>query len=388
MKTRREGYASSLSALITAPSADMSLPATMKAVQVVAYRQPYELKTVPVPAELGPYDLLVKVAVASYCHTDSMVQAGVFSGDKFPMTAGHEGSGTVVDMGSAVEGFAAGDRVMCGIPVHACGICETCRSGSDANAQYCADFDGNAGVYGWDGLLAEYARVDARWTTKLPSGVSLLAAAPLACAGRTVWRGVHLAMQRSGSPEGFPVQTLLIVGAGGGLGHLGVQFARALGLRVVAVEARDEGMMAAREAGADAVVDARAEEGCVAAVQQATAGGLGADAALVLSDTAGSTALACAATRVHGTVVQLAQPDEVVVPFWELVFRDIHLVGSLLATSAESRAMVDHVATHQTAVQVTALDGLDRVDELLALVHGGSLRGRAAIVVDREQLVA
>ncbi|KAI1139621.1 GroES-like protein [Hypoxylon sp. FL0543] len=363
------------------------IPTQMRAIQVTAYNEPYKINTVPVPA-LGPRDLLVKVAVASYCHTDGMVAAGVF-GTKLPVTASHEGAGTVVAVGEEVrpggpEGFAVGDRVMCGLPLHPCGECADCVGGveglgeGEGVQQYCTRTAGHVGVH-VDGCFAEYVRVDARFTTKLPDAVSLRDAAPLACAGRTAWRGVKVAGGRAG-------EWLAVVGSGGGLGHLGVQFARAMGVRVVGVDARDEGLRISRECGADVVLDARAGTAAVVAEVRRVTGGEGARAAVVLADAAGATALAAAATRMHGTVVQIAQPDEVAVPFRELVFRDVRVRGSLLCSPAESRDMVGFIAEHGgIRVETTAFLGLESIGELMGLVGSGRLRGKAVIVVDKEQ---
>ena len=190
------------------------LPTKMKAVQVVEFNKPYQINTVDVPTDLHPTDLLVKVAVASNCHTDSMVQSGVF-GSKLPQTASHEGAGTVVALGKDAEGrgFQVGDRVMCGLPFHPCGSCGDCL-GPEGQTQYCTNVDpGHVGVH-VDGCFAEYVKVDSRSTTKLPDEVTFLSAAPLACAGRTIWRGVLQAGLKKG-------ECLAIVGSGGGLGHLG-----------------------------------------------------------------------------------------------------------------------------------------------------------------------
>ena len=195
------------------------LPAKMKAVQVVEFDKPYQVNTVDVPTDLHPTDLLVKVAVASNCHTDSMVQHGVF-GSKLPQTASHEGAGTVVALGKDAEGrgFQVGDRVMCGLPFHPCGSCGDCL-GPEGQTQYCTNVDpGHVGVH-VDGCFAEYVKVDSRSTTKLPDEVSFLSAAPLACAGRTIWRGVVQAGLKKG-------ECLAIVGSGGGLGHLGESLMR------------------------------------------------------------------------------------------------------------------------------------------------------------------
>ncbi|KAI0182083.1 GroES-like protein [Hypoxylon sp. FL1284] len=374
-----------------------TIPDKMQAVQVTAFNKPYEIRTVPVPA-VGPHDLLVKVAVASYCHTDGMVAAGTF-GTPLPTTASHEGAGTIAAIGSAVDpdAFLPGDRVMCGLPTAPCGECADCRSSSASDTrQYCAATAGHVGVQ-LDGCLAQFVRVDARFTTRLPPNISLRAAAPLACAGRTAWAAVSRARDAVArfDPATSP-HWLLVVGAGGGLGHLAVQFARARGLRVVAVDARDGALALARSCGADAVVDARRGDraAVVKEVRLLTGGsgqGQGAHAALVLSDADGATALAAAATRMHGTVVQVAQPPEVKVPFRELVFRDVRLRGSLLCAPEESEEMVGFMAEREregkgVRVETVAFQGLESIEELLRLVRSGELRGKAVVVVDPGQL--
>ncbi|KAK7915271.1 hypothetical protein PG985_012974 [Apiospora marii] len=371
------------------------LPDQMQAVQIVEHNEPYQLRTVPVPwaneGELGPHDLLVKVAAASYCHTDGMVAQGVF-GTQLPVTASHEGSGTVVRVGGDASGFRVGDRVMCGLPFHPCGECVDCRGGSGGDGrpdgeegggrqQYCPRTEGHVGVHR-DGCLAEYVRVDARFTTKLPAGVSLLDAAPLACAGRTVWRAVQQTNLQKG-------QWLALVGSGGGLGHLGIQFAtKALGLRVLAIDARDGALDLSRELGAEAVLDARLGKREVVEWAQIATGGHGADATVVLADSPGAAGLGCAVTRMHGTVVQVAQPEEVRVPFAELVFRDIRVRGSLLCSPGESRDMLEAVAAHGVEVRMNVFHGLESIGELMEMVEGGRIQGKAVVVVDQGQIDA
>ncbi|KAI6093010.1 GroES-like protein [Hypoxylon rubiginosum] len=355
----------------SAPPAS-SLPAKMKAVQVKAFNTSYEINpSAPVPTDIGPHDLLVKVAVASYCHTDSMVASGSFL-SALPITASHEGAGTVVAVGSAVLSFHTGDRVMCGLPLHPCAACANCVGPDERHRQYCTATHGHVGVH-IDGCLAEYVRIDARFTTRLPPEISFRAAAPLACAGRTAWGGVARAALTTG-------EWLVIVGAGGGLGHLAVQFAKARGLQVVAVDARDGALELARECGADIVIDARqGKDGVLAEVRRVT--GEGAHASLVLSDTEGATAMAAAATRMHGTLVQVAQPKDVQLPFQELVFRDIRVRGSLLCSPDESRDMVKFIAERSNGdgggirVETVAFEGLDKIGELVQFVHTGKLRG-------------
>ncbi|KAI1354240.1 GroES-like protein [Xylaria sp. FL0043] len=353
-----------------------SLPSEMRALQVTQFNAPYELRTIPVP-EPGPYDLLVKVAVASYCHTDSMVRAGVFK-SKLPQTASHEGAGTIVAVGDSVSSFQIGDRVMCGVPLHPCGECEDCTGPIESHRQYCARIGGHIGVT-THGCAADYVIADARTSTKLPDSVTFLSAAPLACAGRTVYRAVL----QTGLKPG---QWVAIVGSGGGLGHLGIQFAHAVGLKVIGIDARDEGLQLSRDYGADVVLDGRREKADVVKEVQAVTDGKGVDSAIVLAEHAEG--LAAAVTRMHGTVVQVAQPDNISVPFEEIIFRDIRFKGTLVASSVESEGMMRCVAEHGVKVRTNPFQGLGKIEELLGMVKSGKLQGKAVIVVDPEQIEA
>ncbi|ROV88896.1 hypothetical protein VSDG_08909 [Cytospora chrysosperma] len=359
------------------------VPKDMKAIQVVEYDKPYEINTIPVPnpQKLGPFDLLVKVAAASYCHTDSMIRSGTFD-TALPIVASHEGAGTVVAAGPMSE-IKPGDRVMCGLPCHPCGKCPDCTGLNENWRQYCTNTEGHCGVHR-DGFLAEYALCDARSTTKLPNEVSLVSAAPLACAGRTVWRGVEQAGLKKG-------KWLAIVGSGGGLGHLGVQFAKKKGLKVIGIDARDEGLELSKAMGADVVLDARKDKDEVVRqvqdlTREANPGNPGVDATVVLSDAESAAALGCAITKLHGTMVQVAQPSEVVIPFMELVFRDIRVKGSVLSSPEESNAMVSFIAEHGVKVETNVFEGLDKIDDLLTMVRSGKIRGKAVIIIDQDQI--
>ena len=329
-----------------------------------------------VPRDLSPYDLLIKVAVASNCHTDLLVLQGMFK-PTLPCTASHEGSGTVVAVGADVKEFAVGDRVMCGLPYKPCGICMDCL-GPEAQRHYCANVEGHCGVL-MDGFFADYAITDSRSSTPIPDEVTFESAAPLACAGRTIWRGVTLANLKKG-------EWIALVGSGGGLGHLGIQFAKALGLNVVGIDARDDGLTLSKETGADVVLDARkGKEYLVKEVQKVT-GGQGVDCAVIISDAQNAAAIACSVTKMHGTAVQIAQPAEVSIPFAEFIFRDIRVKGSLLCSPEESKAMLRVVAEHGIKVKTNPFYGLDKITELVELVHKGTIQGKAIIIVDEEQI--
>ena len=150
------------------------------------------------------------------------------------------------------------------------------------------------------GHFAEYARVDTRTAARLPDQLGFETAAPLACAGVTVYRGVVL----SGVEKG---EWLAMTGSGGGLGHLGVQFAKALGLNVIGIDARDEGLELTRQGGADVIIDARKGYDEVVRQVHAVTNGEGVPCTLNLSDAPSAMKTACAITKMHGTVIQIAQ---------------------------------------------------------------------------------
>jgi len=215
----------------------------------------------------------------------------------------------VVAVGAKVTDFQKGDRVMSGLARNPCGQCDDCKGPNDIH-QYCRNTEGGNGVT-VDGAFAEYHVADARVCCHVPDAVSFTAAAPLACAGCTIYRAIIVSEVKEGA-------WLALVGAGGGLGHLGIQFAKAKGINLVAIDARDEGLELCKEAGADHVLDARKGNNEVVKQVQDLTGGRGVHAAVNVSEHPTAAALACAVTRMHGIMVQVAQPDEVCIPFHEV----------------------------------------------------------------------
>ena len=328
----------------------------------------------PVPSaeSLAPHDLLLKTAVASLCHTDSMVLEGAL-GSALPLTGSHEGTGVVAARGAAVSDaqFPLGARVLAGIPRGRCQECEECLG---ADPQYCQGRRGAVGIT-VDGAFAEYLCVDARDASLIPDKLDFVSAAPLACAGITVWR----AILKAGVEKG---QWLGIVGSGGGLGHLGVQFARKKGIKVVGIDARDEGIELSTKVGADLVLDARNDQKDVVKGVLKVTDGKGVTASIVLSEARSAPGLACAITMKHGRVVQIAQPPEVVVPFRELIFRDITVVGSLTGSQKQTQEMLDFVAENDIEVETNVYYGLDKVPQMFEDSHSGKMKGKSVVVVD------
>ena len=181
-------------------------------------------------------------------------------------------------------------------------------------------------------------------------------------------------------------ETIALVGAGGGLGHLGCQFARALGLQVIGIDTRDEGLKLAKDSGANVIIDARqGKEKVVEEVQRVT-NGMGADATVNVSDNAEAAGLSCAVTKMHGTMIQIAQPELVSIPFLELIFRDIRVQGSLIPSRAEAQRMLDVVAEHNITVNTNPFFGLHGIPKLVELAHSGKMAGKGVVIVEKVEI--
>jgi propanol-preferring alcohol dehydrogenase len=206
----------------------MSIPNMQWAQVAEQVGGPLVYKQIPVPKP-GPDQILVKIRYSGVCHTDLHAMMGHWPLPvKTPLVGGHEGAGVVVAKGSLVNDFEIGDHAGIKWLNGSCSECEFCRQSDDplcANAQLSG--------YTVDGTFQQYAVGKATHASKIPKGVPLDAAAPVLCAGITVYKGLKEAGVRPG-------QTVAIVGAGGGLGSLAQQYAKAMGIRVVAVDGGDE----------------------------------------------------------------------------------------------------------------------------------------------------
>ena len=211
----------------------------MKAAVVPKIDSRWEVKEVPVP-EPGPNQVLIKIHASGLCFTDVHQTRGEIPG-AFPRTLGHEPAGEIVAVGTGVRTRRIGDRV--GVPwVQAtCGRCEWCLRGK---ALFCSE-QISTGMQ-MPGGHAEYMTAYANSTVLLPEGLSYEQAAPIFCAGYTVWSGLRIA-----DPK--PHETVAVVGVGG-LGHLAVQYAKAAGFPTIAVSRSPDKDKLVREMGADAVV--------------------------------------------------------------------------------------------------------------------------------------
>lgn len=260
-----------------------------------------------------------------------------------------------------------------------CGTCNDCTVRDADGLKYDQDCDaqeGFVGVFGQcPGAFQEYTIVDYRYSAKLPEKMSFIDAAPLTCAGLTSFRAFKTASLKPGD-------WLAVVGSGGGLGHLIVQFAVASGVKVIGIDARDEGLDLTRKAGAHTTLDARMGQAkLVEEVNKYVKGGV--TRSIMVSDHPTAAPNACAITRRHGTVVVVALPENFVVPTTEIVMRDIRIRGSHIGSAEEMQEMVDFVVDKGIKVETKVFDGLDSLPQVIETYQNAKVAGKLVVIMDK-----
>jgi propanol-preferring alcohol dehydrogenase len=315
---------------------------------------------VPLP---GPGQILVKIEACGVCHTDLHAVEGDWPvRPPLPFIPGHEGVGYVASVGNGVGRVKEGDRV--GVPwlYSACGCCEHCLTGWET---LCAEQQ-NTG-YSVNGGYAEYVLADPNYVGILPKQVAFEEIAPILCAGVTVYKGLKVTNTRPG-------QWVVISGIGG-LGHVAVQYAKAMGLHVAAVDVDDGKLALARKLGASLTVNAR-HEGPVEVIQRDIGGAHGVLVTAV-SNSAFSQAIGMA--RRHGTVSLVGlPPGDFPTPIFDVVLKAISITGSIVGTRADLQEALDFAA--EGLVKATIHSGkLDDINQIFDQMRAGTIEGRTVL---------
>jgi len=269
-------------------------------------------RTIPEP---GPGQVRIRVEACGVCHTDAATVTGIYPGLSLPRVPGHEVIGRIEALSSGVSRWKIGQRVGVGLIAGEDGVCEPCRRGDTVNCQ-------NPVVSGVsvDGGYAEVMIAEARGISLVPDELTSAEAAPLLCAGITTYNALRNAGLRGGD--------LVAVQGIGGLGHLGVQFARHLGFRTVAIGRGREKEKLAKDLGAHLYVDAVAED--VAAVLQR----MGGARAILATGTSGSAmGSLVSGLAARGKLIVVGVPqDQIQLNAFPLVFGGRSIYGSLTGT--------------------------------------------------------
>ncbi|EPY51208.1 alcohol dehydrogenase Adh1 [Schizosaccharomyces cryophilus OY26] len=251
---------------------------------------------------------------------------------KMPLVGGHEGAGIVVKTGSAVHNVKVGDRVGIKWMNGTCGQCEYCLSSRES---ICPDI--SLSGYSVDGTFQSYAIGNAAHVTPIPQNVPLEVAAPIMCAGVTVYRALKEAGVNPGGWVALP-------GAGGGLGHLAVQYARAMSMRVLAIDTGSDKEELCKSLGADAFVDFQKESDLIGKVKDLTNGGP--HGVLVLSTSAKSYQQATQFARPGSTIVTVSMPADAQLNadiFW-LTVKMLKICGSHVGNRLDSIEALEYVS--------------------------------------------
>lgn len=338
---------------------------TMQAAVVRAFGQALVLEEVPRPKP-GRGEVLVRIAACGVCHTDLHAAHGDWPiKPTLPFVPGHEGVGEVVELGKGVDHLKLGDRV--GVPwLHsACGRCSHCLGGWET----LCEAQRNTG-YSVDGSFADYVVADADYVGRLPDGLSYLQAAPILCAGVTVYKGLKVL-------DAKPGDWVAISGIGG-LGHLAVQYAKAMGFKVAAVDVDADKLRLARDLGATITLDAR-ETDPGPFLRNAIGGAHG---VLVTAVSLSAFSQAIAMVRRGGTVsLNGLPPGEFPLSVFDTVLRGITIRGSIVGTRLDLQEALDFAADGRVRATVHA-EGLHAINQIFERMGRGEIEGR--VVLDFE----
>ena len=336
----------------------------MKAAVVRSFREPLVVEEIPVPTPAAG-EVLVKVRSTGVCHTDLHAADGDWPvKPTVPFVPGHEGAGIVAALGSGVKSLKEGDPVGIAWLHDACGECEFCITGWETlcSAQH------NSG-YSVNGSFAEYALGSAAYVARLPERVDFAAMAPILCAGVTTYKGIK-------ETEARPGEWIAISGVGG-LGHVAIQYARAMGLHVAALDVSEEKLGLARTLGADLAVDARQPD-AVERVLQATGGGAHGVLVTAVSPVAFQQALRLA--RRKGTVSLVGlPPGDFQTSIFDVVLKRITLRGSIVGTREDLAEAVAFAAEGKVRAHIHRAR-LEDINQVFADLRAGRVDGR--IVLD------
>jgi D-arabinose 1-dehydrogenase-like Zn-dependent alcohol dehydrogenase len=329
----------------------------MRAAVIAEFNKPWDVREMPDPRP-GPGQVLIRVRASGMCGTDLHVHHGLFP-LKPPIVAGHEATGEIVELGPGVVDLKRGDRV--GVFWHqkGCGRCEMCQSGLPggcATAQTWMDVGG-----GNSELMIAWASGCAL----IPDPVSFEAAAPIFCAGFTVMSGL-----RNADPK--PGERVAVLGVGG-LGHLALQFSKAVGLETVAVTGQIDKKQELKALGADEVLAAGDDPG----KSLQAAGGV--DVILSTTNSAQQVASAFAGLRAGGRLVNMGLTEgPIAINPMVLMFGQRQLRGSSQDERRDLFEALTLVAKGKVAPKIETYP-LNRVNEVRDRLEAGKVRYRAVL---------
>ncbi|CBA15564.1 putative zinc-containing alcohol dehydrogenase superfamily protein [Xanthomonas albilineans GPE PC73] len=334
----------------------------MKAAVVHKFGGPLEIEEVTVP-QPGFGEILVKIEACGVCHTDLHAVHGDWPvKPTLPFIPGHEGVGYIVALGPGVIHLKEGDRV--GVPwlYSACGHCEHCLGGWET----LCETQKNTG-YSVNGAFAEYALAAADYVGHLPDNVGFVEIAPVLCAGVTTYKGLKVTDTRPG-------QWVAISGIGG-LGHMAVQYAKAMGLKVAAVDVDDAKLDLARRLGAEITVNAKNIDPALFLKKEIG----GVHGALVTAVSPSAFSQAMNMVRRGGTVsLNGLPPGKFDLSIFDMVLNGVTVRGSIVGTRLDLQESLD-IAKDGKVVATVSRERLDNINDVFKRMREGNIEGRVVL---------
>jgi propanol-preferring alcohol dehydrogenase len=335
----------------------------MNAAVVEQFGKPLTLRQWDIPSP-GAGQILVKTEACGVCHTDLHAARGDWPvKPKLPFIPGHEAIGLVAAVGSGVTIVKEGDRV--GIPwLHsACGHCEYCLTAWETvcpEAQF--------GGYTRNGGFAEYVLADPNYVAHVPAGIAAAEAAPLICAGVTTYKGIKESAAKPGD--------WIAISGVGGLGHLAVQYAKAMGLLVCAIDIDDGKLAHAKQLGAELLINANAGDPATA-VKKETGGG--AHGVLITAPSLGAFKQGVGMTRKRGTCVLVGlPPGEFPIPLYDVVANCITIRGSFVGTRQDMAETLAFAAAGKVKADIE-LQPLSAINQVFHRLEQGDVASRVVL---------
>jgi propanol-preferring alcohol dehydrogenase len=339
---------------------------TMKAAVVHQFGRPLVIEEVPIPTP-GPGEVLVKIKATGVCHTDLHAANGDWPVKPSPpFIPGHEGAGIIAAVGAGVKKLKDGDAVGIAWLHDACGACDYCITGWETLCE-----SQNDSGYSVNGTFAQYAIGAADYVARLPQRVDFAAIAPILCAGVTTYKGIK-------ETEAKPGEWLAISGIGG-LGHIAIQYAHAMGLHVVALDVSEEKLALARQLGAEYAVDARLPD---AAAQVVKMTGGGAHGVLVTAVSPPAFAQALHLVRRKGTVSLVGlPPGDFATPIFDVVLKRITLRGSIVGTRKDLAEAIEFAAEGKVLAHIHKAKLAD-INRVFTDLKAGRVDGRVVLELE------
>ncbi|KAL1619750.1 hypothetical protein SLS56_009951 [Neofusicoccum ribis] len=347
------------------------LNGSMLAAQYNTSKNSVEVNQVPIP-HCNDNEVLIKTRCATLCHSDLMLFWGHTAErpSENTVTIGHENTGEVVAVGKDAKGFKVGDKVGCLGCSYACYECEGCQ----VHNLFCKEKTQKLHGFQTAGHFAEYSVADYRNTVVLPDGMDMISAAPLFCAGVTAYHSIK-------GCELQEEQWVAVVGCGG-LGHLAIQYARAMKLRVIGLDVADAQLQSARDLGADAVFNTKTDLDYESKIKTLTAGGCHAAAVYSSSNIAYRDAPKC--LRINGLLMVVGIPQkELSINALDILLGMYRIAGRSSGIPQHMPEVIEFSHKHGIKSHVTTYPDINDINNMIELLENGHTAGRVGVVFKR-----